>query len=110
MSRKLNAAKHAEETRANDDLVLNWDKTGFQFVLAGNWTLEEQGTKRVEVTGLNDKRMLIATLASTVSGNFCQCQPSTQGKQQDVIHILHSSQKGSTFSIPLTTGLIKKRP
>ena len=34
-----------------DELVLNWDQTGFNLVPSGNWTLEKKGKTRIEVVG-----------------------------------------------------------
>ena len=42
---------------------------GIQLVPSGNWTLEEQGTKRVEIAGINDWRMITATFTSTRGGS-----------------------------------------
>ena len=58
------------EHKIPDQLVLNWDQTGLHLVPSGNWTLEEQGTKRVELQGLNDKRMITATFTCSLSGQF----------------------------------------
>jgi len=35
-------------------LVINWDQAGVQLVPSSNWTLEQQGAKRVELAGRND--------------------------------------------------------
>ena len=93
-----------------DELVLNWDQTSLQLVPAGNWTLEEQGTIRVEITRLNDKRMITATFAITLSGKFCQCKSSIQRKRKDAIHAFQNSHQNLIFGTPLTTGLITKHP
>ena len=62
------------EHKIPDQLVLNWDQTGLQLVPSGNWTLEEQGTKRVELQGLNDKRMITAIFTCSLSGHFLPMQ------------------------------------
>ena len=55
----------------------NWDQTGIKLV---PWTLEEQGTRRVEIAGINDKRMITATFTSTLSGHFLPMQVLYTGK------------------------------
>ena len=32
-----------------DSLVLNWDQTGIHYVPVSNWTMDEEGSKRVEI-------------------------------------------------------------
>ena len=61
-------------------LIMNWDQTGIQLVPSGNWTLEEQGTKRVEIAGITDKRMITATFTSTLSGHILLMQVLYTGK------------------------------
>ena len=33
-------------------LVINWDQAGVKLVPPSNWTLEQEGTERVEIAGL----------------------------------------------------------
>ncbi len=40
------------------EMILNWDQSGIKLVPSSNWTLEKQGSKRVELTGMNDKRQI----------------------------------------------------
>ena len=40
------------------ELILNWDQTGVKIVPTSCWTMNVSGAKRVEVTGLSDKRMI----------------------------------------------------
>lgn len=35
--------------------ILNWDQTGIEIVPTKTWTMERHETKRVEVTGTNNK-------------------------------------------------------
>ena len=51
-------------------LIINWDQTGTNYVLVSEWTMEVKGAKRVEIGGLNDKRMMTAVLAGTAGGEF----------------------------------------
>ncbi len=38
------------------ELVLNWDQTGIHLVPASTWTMDREGSKRVEISRANDKR------------------------------------------------------
>lgn len=51
-----------------DELVLNWDQTGVPIVPRGQWTMEERGSKQVNIVGLNDKRQITFLLTITKSG------------------------------------------
>ena len=62
------------EHKIPDQLILNWDQTGLQLVPSGNWTREEQGTKRVELKDLNDKQMITATFTRSLIGHFLPIQ------------------------------------
>ena len=42
-------------------LVINLDQTGLNIVPAGEWTMEKEGSKRVDLAGLGDKRQITAT-------------------------------------------------
>ena len=39
-------------------MILNWDQTGIHLVPSSLWTMDKQGSKRVEIVGSNDKRMI----------------------------------------------------
>ena len=62
------------------DLVINFDQTGLHFVPVSEWTMEAEGTKRVEVAGKNDKRQLTAVLGGSMVGEFLPPQLIYQGK------------------------------
>ena len=51
-------------------LVINWDQTGIKYVPVSNWTMAKQGTKKVEVVGVSDKRQITAVFAGTLSDTF----------------------------------------
>ena len=38
------------------DLILNWDQRGVRMVPVNDWTMTTRDSKRVSVTGLDDKR------------------------------------------------------
>ena len=38
------------------DLIINWDQTGIKYIPVSNWTMADEGSKRLEVVGADDKR------------------------------------------------------
>ena len=63
-----------------DELILNFDQTGLKFVPCGEWTMEQKGSKRVEIAGLSDKRMITAVVVSMLSGDMLPVQLIYDGK------------------------------
>ena len=57
-----------------DELVLNWDQTAMKVVPSSAWTMEKRGTKRVEISALDDKRQITAVFACSMSGKFLPIQ------------------------------------
>ncbi len=78
-------------------MILNWDQTGIHLVPSSLWTMEKQGSKRVEMVGSNDKRIITAVLCGSLIGDFLPIQLILKGKRDDVTHV----------AIPLHT-LIRK--
>ena len=62
------------------ELILNWDQTGIKIVPSNTWTMEEQGSKRVDVAGANDKRQITAVFCGSLVGDFLPVQIIYQGK------------------------------
>ena len=62
------------------DLIVNFDQTGLNFVPVSEWTMEAEGTKRVEVAGKDDKRQLTAVLGGSLVGDFLPPQLIYEGK------------------------------
>ena len=44
------------------ELVINWDQTGINIVPVSQWIMEVEGAKRVEITGIDDKRQITGKL------------------------------------------------
>ena len=44
------------------ELVINWDQTGINIVPVSQWTMDVEGAKRVEITGIDDKRQITGKL------------------------------------------------
>ena len=41
-----------------DALVINWDHTGIKYIPVGSWTMEKEGQKRVQITGIDNKQQM----------------------------------------------------
>ena len=52
------------------DLVLNWDQTGIHYVPLSSYAMEKEGSKRVEIARIEDKRQITAVFSATMSGTF----------------------------------------
>ena len=63
-----------------NELVINWDHTGINYVPVSNWTMATEGSKRIEVGGLGDKRQLTAVFAASLAGDFLPAQIIYAGK------------------------------
>jgi hypothetical protein len=63
-----------------DELVINWDHTGINYVPVSEWTMAKEGSKRVEVAGFKDKRQITAVFGCSLSGDFLPVQLIYQGK------------------------------
>ena len=61
-----------EEVRP--ELILNWDQTGIQIVPSSTWTMDREGTRRVEMVGAKDKRQITALFCCTLQGDFLPMQ------------------------------------
>ena len=62
------------------ELILNWDQTGIHLVPASMWTMDREGSKRVEIAGANDKRQITAVFCGTLTGDFLPLQLIYKGK------------------------------
>ena len=50
---------------------MNWDQTGLHYMPFSKWTMEKEGTKRVEVFGNANKQQMTAVFGGTMAGDFC---------------------------------------
>ena len=62
------------------ELVVDFDQTGIRYVPVSDWTMVEEGAKRVELVSKDDKRKITALLAGSMSGEFLPPQLINQGK------------------------------
>lgn len=44
-------------------LIINWDQTAIHYVPPSSWTMEVEGSKRVDLGGKDDKRQITACFA-----------------------------------------------
>ena len=56
------------------ELILNWDQTGIKIVPSSTWTMDAEGSNRVEVAGVNDKRLITAVFYGSLAGDFLPVQ------------------------------------
>ena len=61
-------------------LVINWDQTGIDYVPVSSWIMEMEGSKRIEVAGIDDKQLLTAVFAASLVGHFLLLQLVCKGK------------------------------
>ena len=80
-------------------LIINWDQTGINYVPVSKWTMEKEGSKRVEIVGVDDKRQITAVFGCTMAGDFMPVQLIYKGKTKKCLprfkfppdwHITHS--------------------
>ena len=62
------------------EVILNWDQTGIKIVLSSTWTMERQGSKRVEAVGVNDKCLITTVFCGSLVGDFLPVQIIYKGK------------------------------
>ena len=58
----------------SQEMILNWDQVGMKIVPSSAWTMEKSGTKRVEITAIDDKRQITAVFACSLAGPFLPIQ------------------------------------
>ena len=62
------------------ELIMNWDQTGIKLVPASSYTMEQCGSKRVEMGGAGDKKQITAVFCGTILGDFLPVQLIYKGK------------------------------
>lgn len=75
------------------ELIVNSDQTVINYIPVSNWTMEQAGSNRVEITGKDDKRQITALFGCTMSGDFLPPQLVYQGKTNRCLppHVFPSS-------------------
>ena len=62
------------------ELVINWYQTGIHYIPVSSWTMAKEGSKRVEIIGIDDKRQITAVFGGTLAGDFVLPQLIYKGK------------------------------
>ncbi|CAC5362591.1 unnamed protein product [Mytilus coruscus] len=70
------------------NLVITWDHAGLFVVPVSNWTMAVEGSKRVEIKGLGDKRQITGVFAGTLSDRL---QPLDVSVQKAVKNKMYNS-------------------
>ena len=70
-------------------LVINWDHTGIHYVPVSDWTMEKEGSKRIPIVGIDDKRQLTAVFTGSLAGDFLVPQLIYQGKSPRSLPLIH---------------------
>ena len=86
---------------------LNWDQTRIKFAPSSQWTMTQQGSRKVEVVGLEDKWLFTTILCGFLVGDFLPMQLVCKGKHHGAVpkfsfpmdwNITHSPRHWSTES------------
>ncbi|KAG0422625.1 hypothetical protein HPB47_001564 [Ixodes persulcatus] len=56
------------ENKIAEDMIINWDQTGYKLVPVSDWTLEEGGSRQISVVGREDKREITVLFALALGG------------------------------------------
>ena len=59
-----------------EDMTVNWDQTGVNYVPIFLWTMEEEGSKIIELLGKDDKRHITVLFAGSLSEELLPIQIS----------------------------------
>ena len=62
------------------DLIINWDQTDIHYVPVGSWTMEKEGSSRVEIVGVDNKQQITAVFTTSLTGDFLPPQLIYKGK------------------------------
>ena len=62
--------------------LLNWDQTAINYVPVSNWTMAKEGSKKVKIAVIDDKRQITVVLAGTLAGELLPLQLIYQGKTE----------------------------
>lgn len=63
-----------------NSLIINWDQTGCQLIPGKDWTMDQRGAQKVNITGLDDRRQITLLLAINKSGSLLSPQLIYAGK------------------------------
>jgi hypothetical protein len=64
------------------ELFVNFDQTNAKYVPTSEWTMEEEGTRQIDILGLEDKREMTVLLECSASGTLLPPQLLYAGKTE----------------------------
>ena len=67
------------------ELIIDFDQTALNYVLSASWTMEKEGTSRVEVVAKDDKQQITAVFSGSMSGDFSPPQLIYEGKTEQCL-------------------------
>ncbi len=90
----------AEMEEIPKDLIINWDHTGLNYVPVSKWTMAMEGSKRVEIVGIDDKRQITAVFGCSLKGDFLPPQIIYSGKTQRCVPTINFPSDWHVTSTP----------
>ena len=90
------------------ELVINWEHTGIHYIPATNWIMAPEGSKRIELAALDDKKQFIAVFAAILSGKFLPTQVICARKHNVAFQPSSFPQIGVSHSLK-TIGQMRKQ-
>ena len=84
-----------------DSLITNLDETGIKLVPTGDWTMAAEGSRKVEMAGLCDKRQITATFMASLDGTFLRMQLLYQEKLTILIQSMLFLKNSTSFTPPI---------
>ena len=62
------------------DLIMKWNQTGINYIPVSSWTMESEGSKKVEIVAKDHKIQITVVLAGSLKGDFLPVQIIYEGK------------------------------
>lgn len=81
-------------------MVINWDHTAINYVPVSSWTMEKEGSKKVEIVAKDDKRQITAVFGCSMAGDFLPVQLLYQGKTTRSLPRFQFSEDWHAMSTP----------
>ena len=91
------------------ELVINWDQTGIHYVQISSWTMTKEGSKQVEIAGIDDKRQITAVFGGTMVGDFLPPQLIYKGKTPKSLPFVEFPADWHITFIRRTTGRMRRQ-
>ena len=89
------------------ELIMNWDQTGIKLVPSSSWTMEQRGSQKVEMVGVNNKRQITAIFVEPCWVTFYSCNLSFREKHPAATRSSSFLLDGTSSTLP-NTGLLRR--